>query len=117
LVEYSLRSVDLCFEIGTSSSESDICKAVLMEMQQGCFNGNALDWDQQFWSIVRYTGSVICEEFHRKTNTMGPGLRKPVRYMRVSVLCEADIGEFYCMSLFRYIRRVCQYSNAVGRCS
>jgi hypothetical protein len=32
LVEYSLRSVDLCFEIGTSSSESDICKAVLMEM-------------------------------------------------------------------------------------
>jgi hypothetical protein len=32
LVEYSLRSVDLCFEIGTSSSESDICKAVLIEM-------------------------------------------------------------------------------------
>jgi hypothetical protein len=31
---------------------------------------------------------------------MGPGLRKPVRYMRVSVLCEADIGEFYCTSYF-----------------
>jgi hypothetical protein len=32
LIECSLRSVDLCFEIGTSSSESDICKAALMEM-------------------------------------------------------------------------------------
>jgi hypothetical protein len=26
---------------------------------------------------------------------MGPGLRKPVRYMRLSVLCEADIGELF----------------------
>jgi hypothetical protein len=32
LVEYSLRSVDLCFEIGTLPSSSDICNAVLMEM-------------------------------------------------------------------------------------
>jgi hypothetical protein len=30
-----------------SSSESDICKAVLMEMQP-------LDWDQQFWSDIGY---------------------------------------------------------------
>jgi hypothetical protein len=32
VVEYSLRSVDLCFDIGASSIESNICKAVLMEM-------------------------------------------------------------------------------------
>jgi hypothetical protein len=35
---------------------------------------------------------------YRKTNTTGPGLRTPVRYMRVSVLCEANIGEFYCIN-------------------
>jgi hypothetical protein len=46
---------------------------------QGCFNGNAFDWDQQFWSDI------------------GDYPIYRVRYMRVSVLCEADIGEFYCI--------------------
>jgi hypothetical protein len=27
-----------------------------------------------------------------KTNTTGPGFRKPIRYIQVSVLCKADIG-------------------------
>jgi hypothetical protein len=42
LVEYSLHSVDLCFEIGISSSESHICKAVLAhQLQYTCISNMA----------------------------------------------------------------------------
>jgi hypothetical protein len=59
---------------------------------QGWFNGNALD------------GPAILVWYRWLSDIQGPlyatgtSKTRPVCYMGVSVLCEADIGKFYCIS-------------------